>query len=115
MLATLTRRMIRLAFGATLVVSPAAYAQVDCSNPDNLCTGDPCVIPTIEVADPCVVDFEARSVVIDGRLEVPSDGMLSMSAGTIDTTGATFDKALSVDCPGSPSGAFLDSSTGVVE
>jgi hypothetical protein len=37
-------------------------------------------------------------------------GCIALNAGgTLDTTGASFDKPLSGDCPGSPSGAFLGS------
>ena len=56
--------------------------------PDDLCTGDPCVIPTLTVPDPCVVDFGPRTVVVAGRLKVPSGGTLLLSAGSIQVTGA---------------------------
>ena len=60
-----------------------ARAQVDCSNPDNLCTGDPCIIPALEVDTPCIVDFGARTVVIAGRLAVAGDDVLSFTAGSV--------------------------------
>lgn len=53
-----------------LALAAPAAAQVDCSNPDNLCTGDPCVIPALELGPSCVVDFGPRQVVIDGTLRV---------------------------------------------
>ena len=77
---------------ALLGVAPVS-AQVDCSNPDNLCTGDPCVVPKIKVASPCVADFGNRTVVVSGPLELPTsppfccDGVLSLSAGAIDVQG----------------------------
>ena len=55
-------------------------AQVDCSNPDNLCTGDPCIITASAVSSPCTVDFGSRAVVIANRLQV---GALNLTARTI--------------------------------
>jgi hypothetical protein len=55
-------------------------AQVDCSNPDNLCTGDPCIITASAVSSPCTVDFGSRAVVIANRLQV---GSLNLTARTI--------------------------------
>jgi hypothetical protein len=55
-----------------LGLAAAAGAQVDCSNPDNLCTGDPCVIPVIEPANPCTVNFGTRELVIEGLRNVES-------------------------------------------
>jgi hypothetical protein len=65
-----------------------AHAQVDCSNPDNLCTGDPCVIGTVSVASPCAVDFGARALRVDGRLTVPPGGTLSLTAASITVRGS---------------------------
>jgi hypothetical protein len=65
----------------------AALAQVSCADPDNLCTGDPCVIPSMEVADPCVVDFGPRTVIVAGTLRPPPDGTVSLTAGAIDVQG----------------------------
>jgi hypothetical protein len=62
---------------ALALVGPVS-AQVDCSNPDNLCTGDPCVIPALEVGPNCVVDFGARAVVIAGTVRVTD--LLDLSA-----------------------------------
>ena len=57
--------------GVALALWPAlVLGQVDCTNPDDLCTGDPCVIPAVEVVSPCVADFGARTVVVGGRLRV---------------------------------------------
>jgi hypothetical protein len=60
-----------------------ARAQVVCSSPDNLCTGDPCIIPALEVDTPSIVDFGPRTVVIAGRLAVAGDDMLSLTAGSM--------------------------------
>ena len=68
---------------ATSLAAAPATAQVDCSVPDNLCTGDPCVIFRIEVASPCVVDFGTRFLVVAGQITVPDGGTLSLSAGRI--------------------------------
>jgi hypothetical protein len=65
-------------------LATAAAAQVDCSNPDNLCTGDPCTITDIEVDTPCVVDFGARALVIRGRVRVPAAGTLDLTAASIE-------------------------------
>ena len=96
------------------LVAPGG-AQVDCSNPDNLCTGDPCVIPKIEPANPCVADFGARAVVIlggtiqatatgnvttDGGFSVGPGGCIGLSAGGTVTTGSsTFDQTVQQTCP----------------
>jgi hypothetical protein len=61
-----------------LVLAGPASAQVDCSNPDNLCTGDPCVIPALTVGPDCVVDFGARAVVVAGNVHVTN--VLDLSA-----------------------------------
>jgi hypothetical protein len=65
------------------LIATSVHAQVDCSNPDNLCTGDPCTIQSLEVASPCVVDFGARSLVVAGILRFPESGVLSLDAGSI--------------------------------
>jgi len=52
-----------------VALGAAAGAQVDCSDPDNLCTGDPCVIPVIEPASPCVVAFPGE-LIIEGLRNV---------------------------------------------
>ena len=63
-----------------------AYAQVDCSDPNNLCTGDPCVIPSLTVANPCTADFTPRTVVIAGTVRIRSG--VSLTAGTIRVEGS---------------------------
>jgi hypothetical protein len=68
---------------AMACLATTAAAQVSCSNPDNLCTGDPCTINDIEVDTPCVVDFGARALVIRGRVRVPSAGTLDLTAASI--------------------------------
>src|SRR5262249_16463966 len=68
---------------ALLLVASGVRAQVSCSNPDNLCTGDPCVIENGSVASSCVVDFGARALVVRGTVHVPDGGVLSFSAGAI--------------------------------
>jgi hypothetical protein len=80
-----------LAVGVALFFASPGVAQVDCSNPNNLCTGDPCVIPSVEVASPCVADFGARALVILGPLRVPDDGLLSLTARTVSVTGKIAD------------------------
>jgi hypothetical protein len=72
---------------ALVLVASAARAQVDCDTPDDLCTGDPCVVPSIEVVDPCILDFGSRVLVIDGTLRIPNSGELSLTAGKIDLEG----------------------------
>src|SRR5262245_37975338 len=75
---------------AFLVAVAAATASptVDCSDPANLCTGDPCEIPAVEVLSPCVVDFGAVDLVIRGRIDVPNGGVLSFTAGSIEARDA---------------------------
>jgi hypothetical protein len=76
---------VLFAVAAVAALAATAHAQVDCSNPDNLCTGDPCVIPPIEVQVPCVVDFGTRTVEIPDMLRVPAapepNNDVSFSAG----------------------------------
>jgi hypothetical protein len=76
-----------LFLGAVLARASAGHAQVSCADADDLCTGDPCVIPSIEVADPCVVDFGARTVIVAGTLRPPPDGTMSLTAGAIEVQG----------------------------
>jgi hypothetical protein len=71
-----------------LLLAARADAQVDCSDPDNLCTGDPCAMPPLTVVSPCVADFGSRTLVVAGRLTVPADGQLSLSAGRIEVQAA---------------------------
>jgi len=78
--------LISLALVAS--VASSGQAQVDCDTPDDLCVGDPCVIGTTLVDASCVLDFGARTVVVAGRLRIPSDGELSLSAGVIQITGS---------------------------
>jgi len=68
---------------AALLLGEPTHAQVSCDDPDNLCTGDPCVIPSLEVVPSCTVDFRPRQLVIAGTLRVPADGSLSLTAATI--------------------------------
>jgi len=46
-----------VALVTVLLLAAPGRAQVDCSDPDNLCTGDPCVIPALELPSDCTVDF----------------------------------------------------------
>lgn len=82
-------RIVRAMAVASVVLCGArsAGAQVSCANPANLCTGDPCITTNVTVQSPCVVDFGARALVIGGALTVPSGGMLSFTASTIDVKG----------------------------
>lgn len=70
-------------FGA----APALRAQVDCSDADDLCTGDPCRIGEVKVLSPCIVDFGARDVVLTRTVKVPSGGVLSFTAENIEVSG----------------------------
>jgi hypothetical protein len=74
---------------ASLVLAAAvAQAQIDCSDPDNLCTGDPCTIASsIEVTPPCVVDFGSRALVVTGTVHAPSNSLVSFTAGSIMVSG----------------------------
>lgn len=55
-------------------------AQVDCSTLDSLCTSGSCVIPRLRPADPCIVDFGARDVVLEGLYDI----------GTVQLTAKSF-------------------------
>lgn len=84
----LRRSSLRVSIPAALallafVSASPARGQVSCSNPDNLCTGNPCVIGKIEVVSPCIVNFGNRTVVIGGVLKVPNAGRLDFQARTI--------------------------------
>jgi hypothetical protein len=70
-----------------LATTSSASAQVSCANPDDLCTGDPCVIDTLTVESPCVVGFGTRTVEIAGTLTVPDGGTLEIHAGEVRVTG----------------------------
>jgi hypothetical protein len=74
-----------LAFVLALVLTAApAGAQIDCSDPDDLCTGDPCVIPEIQPADPCTADFGQRALVVEGLRDV---GAVDFTAAGITLAG----------------------------
>jgi hypothetical protein len=60
-----------------------ALAQVLCSIPDDLCTGNPCITGDVEVASPCVLDFGTRILTIGGKLRVPNGGVLELRARSI--------------------------------
>jgi len=71
-----------------LLLAAPGRAQVDCTDPDNLCTGDPCVIGALELPASCIVDFGTRTVIIQRRLRLPPDGVLSFSAGAFTVSGS---------------------------
>jgi hypothetical protein len=49
-----------------------------------LCTGDPCTITLpIEVISPCTANFIPRTLVIAAPIQVPNNGTLSFTAGSI--------------------------------
>src|SRR5262245_60062857 len=89
-----------------LALSDAARAQVDCSNPDNLCIGDPCVVPSLEVMSPCVADFGARGLVVGGVLKAPGQGIVDLTAATIQVNAPIIFRRL----PGPPSRLTLTAS-----
>jgi len=70
-----------------VLASRVDAAVVSCDAPDNLCTGDPCVIETLTVVTPCEVDFGLRTLEIAGTVTVPDGGTLSLAASTIRLTG----------------------------
>src|SRR6185436_8010471 len=78
---------------ASALFALPAHAQVSCADPDNLCTGDPCVIPSIEVVPDCTVDFRPRQLVIAGTLQVPAASSLSLTAATIRVEGRLLQSA----------------------
>jgi hypothetical protein len=75
-----------------LLLPSLSAAQVDCDVPEDLCTGDPCVITTIELGESCVLDFGARHVVIRGRILMPNGGELALRAGSIEVLGAIYNR-----------------------
>lgn len=66
-----------------LAIPARVGAQVSCADPDNLCTGNPCVIDTVTVVPPCEVDFGNRTLEITGIVTVPDGGTLSFTANAI--------------------------------
>src|SRR5262245_49496554 len=70
-----------------LVTAADVSAQVSCADPDDLCTGDPCVIGTVTVVPPCEVDFGNRTLEVAGVVSVPDGGTLSFTAGQIRLLG----------------------------
>src|SRR4029453_12723457 len=98
------RRSMRVAgvLLASALFALPAHAQVSCADPDNLCPGDPCVIPSIEVVPDCTVDFRPRQLVIAGTLQVPADALLSLTAAKIRAGGP-----LPPSAPFSPAHAIL--------
>src|SRR5262245_6858566 len=77
-----------LSLPLVLSLASMARAQVDCDTPDDLCVGDPCTVGTVIVDSSCTLDFGARTVVVAGRLRIPSDGQLSLSAAAIRVDGS---------------------------
>ncbi len=86
---TAARKSIRMPFAVALGLAwvltgaPATHA-VTCASPDELCTGDPCVIGHLKLPGRCVLDFGDRTLVLAGSLMIPNGGELSLSAGDID-------------------------------
>lgn len=76
--------VVGLAFGS-------ASAQVACTGPEVLCSGDPCVVGDARVASPCELDFGARTLVVRGRLRLPDGGRLRLAAGRIELRGGGVD------------------------
>ena len=67
-----------------LVLTPGAARAIKCTKPDDLCTGDPCVVRQVEVASPCTLDFGDRQLIIGGTVTVPNGGSLTLKARDID-------------------------------
>jgi hypothetical protein len=40
---------------------PGVAHAIRCTKPDDLCTGDPCVVRQVEVSSPCELDFSATA------------------------------------------------------
>jgi hypothetical protein len=80
---------VRGSFVLSLIffLATTARAQISCTTPDDLCTGDPCVIHDVQVLTPCNVDFGTRTVEINGRLRVRDSGSVSLSAGAFRMRG----------------------------
>jgi len=91
------RLLVALAAVALCRAPLPALSQVDCSTPDNLCTGDPCSIPSLAVGDPCVVDFGTRTVIVAGDLAVPTGGTLSFSAAAVQVQGSISGAAAAIE------------------
>src|SRR5262245_343054 len=88
--------------GLVLAVALAgtALAQVDCDTPDDLCTGDPCVVGSVEVDDSCVLDFGARTLIVLGGIKLPNSGTLSLTAETVQVMGRILNMSSTVAGPG---------------
>lgn len=86
---TAVRKRTRIPVGAViglaaaLTGAPAAQG-VTCATPDELCTGDPCVVGQTRLPARCVLDFGERTLVIAGALMIPNGGELSLTARDID-------------------------------
>lgn len=73
-----------LALAVAGVAAPGPARAVRCSKPDDLCTGNPCVIRQAEVASPCDLDFGNRLLIVGGTLSVPNGGSLTLRARDIE-------------------------------
>lgn len=81
------RAWVMLPFGCALaLLRPASAVSVDCAAPEDFCSGDPCkVTASLDVTTPsCVLDFGARALILDGAIRLPRNGLLSLSAGSIE-------------------------------
>jgi hypothetical protein len=78
-------RSMAVALVLFVTVASRADAQVSCDDPDNLCTGDPCIMDNVEVLTPCVVDFGPRTLIIRNRLSriFSMDSSVSLTAGAV--------------------------------
>lgn len=75
-----------------LLAASGVGAQVSCDDPDNLCTGDPCIMDNVEVMPPCVVDFGSRTLIIRDRLSrafSPTSSEVSLTADAISVEPGT--------------------------
>jgi len=78
---------VSLTFMALMILASQAHAQIACTGPDDLCTGDPCVIGTVAVQSPCTVDFGNRALEIAGTVSVPDGGSLHFEARYVHLAG----------------------------
>ncbi len=96
-------------FAASLFLLAAVQVEAQIiSDPNDLCTGDPCIIPsgTFLIADSAILDFGARDVILEGTLRTVDSVnamMIVVDAGTINifAKSMTFGLGGRIDAQGS--------------